>query len=361
MLNGIVVTAAVVAIIVVLVSLAVVDARMLPSAPVARSVLVSFASAGASVVPWLLAAPIVAPKLGELYLPIAALAALAGYLATIAVRAAGAGVVTTAVFGLLWSAVVFVPTAVLTFAAAGTTWPLGLQPIDHGGSLAVNVASGASALGVLLAGGARVGSATIRRTTGALAVLALCIGWIGWLVFIEMAIDEATPLILVNSLVGALGGIVGWLVVQRILHQSTTLPAVAAGLVSGLVAVTSGASLFTPLAAVAAGVVAGGAACFVTLRRVRATRRQQWFVVGSHLVAGFTGLVMIGLLATGMGYFYTGDTGITFTGIFSLLENEAISSVLVAVYSAAVSYGLWRLLRVISVRWGRVARPARVD
>lgn len=340
------IAASVAAILVVLMSLAIVDARMLPAAPWTRSVLVSLSCAGAGILSWLVLVPLVAPQvLDGLFLPIAALGGVAAYLATIAVRAAGAGIAVTFVFALLWSVVVFVPTAIMSFSPFAASGPLGIEPVDHGGSLAMNVASGAAALGVLLASGSRthrLRTATIRRGTGVIAVVALCAGWLVWLVGAELAIDGVTPGILLNGVVGALGGVTGWLVVQRIRHQSTTLTAVAAGLVSGLVSVTAGAPLFTPVSAAAAGILAGGAACIFTLRRVGSSRRQQWFVVGSHLIAGAVGIGVLGLLASGMGFLFTGQLG--------LIENQVLGTLLVAAYSTAVSFVLWFALKRIPAR-----------
>lgn len=346
--NLAVVAASVAAILVVLVSLAVVDARMLPAAPWRRSVLLSLACAAAGILSWAVLAPILAPDVqADLFLPIAGLAGVAAYLATIAVRAAGGGVVATIVFALAWSGIVFVPTAILTFAPYAASWPISIQPVDHGGSLAVNVSAGAAAMGVLLLGGPRLRTATIGRTTGLVAMIALCLGWLAWLVGAELAVDDVTPLILINGLVGAAGGVVGWLFVQRLSHRSTTLNAVAGGLVSGLVAVTAGAPLFTPVSAAAAGILAGAAACIFTLRRVGASRRQQWFVVGSHLIAAGVGIVVLGLLASGMGFLFTGS--------IALILNQVVGTVFVAVYSTVVSVILWLLLRwLIGLSTGRV-------
>lgn len=349
-----VVVVAVAAVLVILVSLAVVDARMLPAAPWARSILLSLGCAAMGIVAWLVLVPFLAPQAaGHLYIPIAALAGVAAYLATVAVRSVGGGVGGTLVFAAGWSVLVFVPTAILTFDPVASSLMLGVQPIDHGGSLAMNVASGASALGVLLATGSRVArlrTATIDRRTGVGAVVALSIGWLAWLVSAELAIDEVTPYILTNGLVGAIGGIIGWLVVQRISHQYTTLNSVAAGLVSGLVAITAGAPLFTPVSAAAAGILAGGAACIFTLRRVGASRRQQWFVVGSHLIAGSVGMLMLGMLASGLGFLFTGS--------IVLIQNQVLATMLVAAYSAAVSAVLWIVIRRVAVRRAPVAAEA---
>lgn len=338
--NWIVVAASVAAILVVLVSLAIVDARMLPAAPWRRSVLLSLGCAAAGSLAWVVEAPLIAPEaVGMLFPSITALAGVTAYLATIAVRAGGASPGVAVAFALVWSCLVFVPTAVLTFAPYAASWPVAIAPVDHGGSLAVNVSAGAAALGVLLLGGPGLRTATLNRRTGLAAMVALTVGWIAWLVCAELAIDDLTPGIILNGLIGGLGGVAGWLVVQRLSHRSTTLPAVAAGLVSGLVAVTAGAPLFTPVSAAAAGILAGGAACIFTLRRVAVTRRQQWFVVGSHLIAAAVGIVVLGLLATGMGFLFTGS--------LALIINQVVGTVLVGAYSAIVALLLWLVLRAL--------------
>ena len=344
MSDSVVVAVSVGAVLAVLVGLAIVDSRMLPATPWLRSGLFSASCAAAGVVAWLALAPLFlgnAP--GYLYPTIAALAGLAAFLVTLAVRATGAGIAVTLAFATIWSAVVFVPTAALTFAVL--PWPLGIDPIDHGGSLAVNVATGAATLGVLLAGGAGAGrtrSATVTRNTGVAGVMLVTLGWIVWLASVEFAVDDITVAITVNSIVGAVGGVVGWLVVQRIRHQRTTLDAVIAGLVSGLVSITAGAALFTPVFAGVAGILAGAAACAFTINRVAATRRQQWFLVGSHLIAGATGLAVLGLFATGIGF--------VFTGQLLRLSEQAASAILVAAYSTGVSFLLWSGLKMLVVR-----------
>lgn len=341
--NWMIVAASVAAILAVLVSLAVVDARMLPAAPWRRSVLLSLGCACAGVLAWVALAPLLAPEVqSDLFPPITALAGVAAYLATIAVRAAGGGVVATLVFALAWSCLVFVPTAILTFAPYAASWPIDIAPVDHGGSLAVNVSTGAAAMGVLLLGGPRLRTATIDRRTGLVAMITLSVGWLAWLVGAELAVDDVTPFIIINGLIGGIGGVVGWLFVQRLSHRSTTWQAVAGGLVSGLVAVTAGAPLFTPVSAAAAGILAGAAAALTTLRRVGASRRQQWFVVGSHLVAAAVGVTVLGLLATSLGFLFTGS--------LALILNQLIATVLVAAWSALFSIVLWLPLRWILVR-----------
>lgn len=344
MQNWGVIAGSIVALTAVLVSLALLYARMVPAVGVARSIVLGVVTSLPGAIAWLILAPIVAPSLvADLLLPVAALGALASFLACLGVRSLGARVWVVLAFGVVWSCIVFVPVALMSFAGLG---PLGLEPVDHGGSLAFNVAAGAAVLGVLLAGGSKAPRpkvGTVTTPAGVIAVVVLSAAWIGWLVGAELAIDDVTPSIIVNGIAAALGGIAGWLVVQRILHQSTTVAAVAAGLMSGLISVAAAAPLFTPVSAAAAGVLSSAAACYYTLRRVTKARRQQWFIVGTHLMAGGLGVVLLGLLATDMGFLFTGQ--------ISLIQEQIASSLVVTVYSTGVAFLLWLALkRVPSVR-----------
>lgn len=333
-----------------LLSLAVVDARMLPAAGRSRTLPLSLGCALVGMLTWLALSPLVGGRaVGELFLPITLLAGIAAYLPSIAVRATGGGPVASLAFGAIWTALVFVPTATVSFGPLGSSGLFGVDPVDHGGSLVVNVAAGAAALGVLMAArdAPRLRAAMLPRGLATVAVVVLCASWILWLVAAEWAIDEATPSILVNGAVGALGGAVGWLAVQRIQHRSTTLAAVAAGLISGLVSITAGAPLYTPVSAAASGIIAGGLACMVTLSRVYRTRRQQWYLVGSHLTAGAIGVVLLGMTATNRGFLFTGQVG--------LIGNQLFAVVVVGLYSAVIAGALWALLRRMQLRRARAA------
>lgn len=325
----------VIAIAVMIAAIMVVYSRMLPAgAPIG----VSLACVAVGTVTWLAVTIILRPALpAELVAPIAALGGLAALLATIVPRAFGAGAPGSVAFAAIWSVLVFVPVAWLSFSGLG---PFGVRPIDQGGSLAINVAAGAAAVGVLVSGGAgapRLRPSAVPRGFATVGVILLTLGWIGWLVGAELAIDDLTPGILINGAFAAGGGVVGWLVVQRIRHQSTTLSAVAAGIVSGLVGVSAGAPMYGAPAAFVVGIIASASACLFTLRHVGDTRRQQWFIVGSHLIAGAVGLVALGLFAN--------DLGFLFTGQYVFVRDQVICCILATGWSMGVAALLWVVLR----------------
>ena len=111
----------------------------------------------------------------------------------------------------------------------------------------------------------------------------------------------------------------------------------AAGIVSGLVGVSAGAPMYGAPAAFVVGIIASASACLFTLRQVGDTRRQQWFIVGSHLIAGAVGLVALGLFAN--------DLGFLFTGQYVFVRDQVICCILATGWSMGVAALLWVVLR----------------
>ncbi|MDH6181019.1 Amt family ammonium transporter [Microbacteriaceae bacterium SG_E_30_P1] len=326
------------ALIAVLASLAVVYARFAPARSTGFSMTVSALTAALGAAAWLSIAPLVAPGVvsSPLYVPIGLLGAIATMIASLAVRSGSGSLITTSIFALSWAILVSVPVEMVTFF----TGLGGVVALDYGGSLIMNVAAGAAVAGVLLIGVSRprgLRAIVLPQAWVVVAVVVLMVGWIGWLVAGELAIDDLSTAILVNGALGVAGGVTGWLAVQRMSHQSTTWGGLLAGVTSGLIAVTAGAPIISPLAAVSFGMLAGGAACIATVRWISVTRQPQWYLVGSHLIAGAVGVVLIGILASG--------TGFVFTGQILPVQNQLFGSIAVAAYSGVVAMLLWLGLR----------------
>ena len=343
-------TIGVIALSVMLAALIVLYARILPAATRMRVLTESLACAVPGVLAWLVLAPIMSSNVRGVMMPsLALLGGICCYLITLIPRSAGASFRRSLIFGSIWAVAVFIPTAVRTFESFDATSPLGLSPIDHGGALVMSVAVGSGMFAVLvverksLIRGARM---VVPVPVGIVALAVVVVSWIGWLVGAEFAIDDVASLIVVNGTVSAIAGAVGWISVQLISHGVISLKSLAGGLVSGLIAVTAGAPLFTPVSAAVAGLIAGAVACVFTVRRGSPLGNQLRFLVNTHLLGGSLGVVSLGVLATGSGFLFTGQTAI--------LEEQLLSVVATASWSFVISSGCWWLL-------SRVGKRARVD
>lgn len=270
---------------------------------------------------------------------VTALAGLAAYLATLGVRERSGSIVVSAIFAIAWSVAVFVPATGAVFGSGGALAELGFFPLDHGGALVALVAPASAAVAILVLERKHIVSPTDVQPPSVViwGSLALWVVWTLWLVGAELAIDEATSRILVNSVLAPVFGVIGWLIVQRIHHDTVTVGAAATGLVSGLSAITAGAAYLDPLWSSVTGLAAGILSASFVHRRVRLSGRESWFAVGSHLVAPATGIVLVGMFASEVGMLFTGQVG--------FLSSELASTFLVVTYSFAVSVVLWILLR----------------
>lgn len=308
-------------------------------ASIALTVLIS---AGSTLI-WLLVSffiPLVAGS--PLEYPTAALAAVAGFLASLTVRDTTSRSLPAALFALAWTALVFSPIAIVVLFPTSLGIPLTAGPLDLGGALPVQVSVGAGALVVLTVARkwAVENRSHVRPRSWLLLVSGLVI-WTGWLlgfVGLEMSVDSViTPRIILNSLIAPILGLVGWLIAQRITTAQTNASGAVAGLFTGLVAISAGSAYFTPLWAGLTGLFAGIASALFVTERVKRTGRHAWFLVGAHLIAASVGLLMVGIFGLGLGLVYNGQ--------LTLFQIQFVSIVAVVLWSASISLLLWLIVR----------------
>jgi Amt family ammonium transporter len=297
---------------------------------------------------WLLISSLVPGVVtSPLEFPTAALAAVGGFLCSLTVRDTTSHPIPAALFSWAWTAVVFAPVAILVLFPTSVGIPVTAGPLDLGGALPVQVAVGTGGLVVLTVARrwAVEDRSHVRPRSWLLLVCGIVI-WGGWLlgfVGLELTIDPVvTPLIILNSIIAPLGGIVGWLVVQRILTATTTAEGAVSGLLSGIVAISAGSAWFIPLWAGVTGILAGVLTALFVTCRIRATRRHAWFIVGIHLIAAAIGLAMVGVFASSFGLVYDGQT--------TLLETQVVSALGVVVWSGLISLLLWLGVRANAIR-----------
>jgi ammonia channel protein AmtB len=274
--------------------------------------------------------------------PTAALAAVAGFLASLTVRDTTSHPLPAILFAFAWTALVFVPVAILVLFPGSVGIPITAGPLDLGGALPVQVAVGAGALVVLtVARRWAVEDRSHVRPRPWLLLIAGLLIWAGWLlgfIGLELTVDNViTPRIIINSLIAPVFGIVGWLIAQRIASATTNATGAVAGLFSGLVAISAGSAYFTPLWAGLTGLIAGIAASLFVTRRVRATGRHVWFLVGAHLIAASVGLLTVGIFGLGLGLVYNGQP--------TLFEVQFASIAVVVLWSGFISLLLWLAVR----------------
>jgi Amt family ammonium transporter len=250
-----------------------------------------------------------------------------------------------AVFVAIWSTVVYFPVAHWVFAfgnkvgdvVTGTGYLAGKGIQDFAGGTAVHINAGAAGLALALVLGKRVGwrKEAMRPHSLPLVMLGAGLLWFGWFGFnagSSLAANGTAGLAFMNTQVAAAGGLLGWLLIEKIRNGHATSLGAASGVVAGLVAITPACAFVAPWAAVVIGLVAGALCALAVSIKYALGFDDSLDVVAVHLVGGIWGSLSIGLFGTSVvnslgldGVFYGGGT--------TLLLKQALGVGLVLAYS----------------------------
>jgi ammonium transporter, Amt family len=250
-----------------------------------------------------------------------------------------------AIFVAIWSTLVYFPVAHWVFAfgnkvgdvVTGTGYLAGKGVQDFAGGTAVHINAGAAGLALALILGKRVGwrKESMRPHSLPLVMLGAGLLWFGWFGFnagSSLAANGTAGLAFMNTQVAAAGGLLGWLLVEKIRNGHATSLGAASGVVAGLVAITPACAFVAPWAAVVIGLVAGGLCALAVSIKYALGFDDSLDVVAVHLVGGIWGSLSIGLFGTSV-VNSLGLDGIFYGGGTTLLVKQALGVGLVLAYS----------------------------
>ena len=129
--------------------------------------------------------------------------------------------------------------------------------------------------------------------------------------------------------------ILGWLLIERLLHGKATSLGAASGIVAGLVAITPAAGAVDIGGAVAIGAIAGGVCAWAVGLKYKLGYDDSLDVVGVHLVGGIIGTVLIGVFSTAEGA--GGVDGLLYGGGFGSLGDQTLGVLVAVVYSGVLT------------------------
>ena len=234
----------------------------------------------------------------------------------------------------------------LTGSVKSTGWLSDLGFIDFAGSTIVHSVGGWIALAAVIILGPRIGKyseANKGKFTGSsfpLAVLGTLILWFGWFGFnggSNGAMDEAVPLILINTFLAAAFGLLTGLTISYFKYKKPDPFYIILGPLAGLVAITAGCNSMTSVVSIFVGIIGAIIAIIVneTLNKFEIDD-----VVGAvpvHLAAGIWGTLAVGIF---------GDLNILDTGLdrFSQIKIQLIGIVSIGLFTFVSSYTLLSLV-----------------
>lgn len=251
---------------------------------------------------------------------------------------------------VFWSVLVYAPLAHWSFSPGGWLMEFGL--LDFAGGTVVEICSGASALALVLVIGNRRGwpREVMAPHNLPLSMLGAGLLWFGWLGFNAGSALKAGPLAAqaaVSTHLAGVGGMLGWLALEkRLTGRATTLGAVS-GAISGLVAVTPAAGFVDSLPALLLGGLAG-AICLLAVRaKFRLGYDDSLDVVGVHFIGGVVGTLFLGLFASSAVNDAVRHEGLFLGGGFEQLGRQAVGVLAATAWSFVVTYVIARVLHAV--------------
>ncbi|MCT2278890.1 ammonium transporter [Micromonospora chalcea] len=266
------------------------------------------------------------------------------------------------VFAFGWATLVYFPVAHMVWGGGLIGGDIGA--LDFAGGTAVHINAGAAALALVLVLGKRVGwpRESMKPHNVPMVALGAALLWFGWFGFnagSELTADGVTALAFINTQVATAAALLGWVVVEWVRDGKPTLVGASSGAVAGLVAITPACAFITPAAAVLLGVVAGAVCALAVGLKYRLGYDDSLDVVGVHFVGGWIGCLWIGLFGTASVSSLVATDGLFVGGDASLLGKQALSALIVSVYSFVVAYALgFAIDKTIGFR---VSAEAEVD
>jgi ammonium transporter, Amt family len=259
------------------------------------------------------------------------------------------------VFLPLWALIVYFPMAHMVFSCTDDSLICGrIGAQDYAGGTAVHINAGVAALVLVLLLGKRIGwpREQMRPHNLTLTMLGAGMLWLGWYGFnvgsivFGTSFDEDPDAFLsqfysetgrtfANTTLATMAAILGWLLIERLLHGKATSLGAASGIVAGLVAITPAAGAVDISGAVAIGIIAGAVCAWAVGLKYRLGYDDSLDVVGVHLVGGIVGTVLIGVFSTAEGA--GGVDGLLYGGGFASLGDQTLGVLVAVVYSGVLT------------------------
>ena len=225
-------------------------------------------------------------------------------------------------------------------------WLASIGFVDFAGSTIVHSVGGWIALSGILILGPRIGKFSIAnkgKFTGSsfpLAVLGTLILWFGWFGFnggSNGAMDDAVPLILINTFLAASFGLLTGLAISFLIHKKPDPIYIVLGPLAGLVAITAACNSVNSLLAIIIGIIGSIIAIIVAKILDRFEIDDVVGAVPVHLAAGIWGTLAVGFFS---------DLEIIGTGLtrFEQIKVQIIGIASIGAFSFIVSFILLKIL-----------------
>ena len=261
-------------------------------------------------------------------------------------------------FAALWSVLVY---AVLAHWAFGPGWLFNGGTLDFAGGVAVEMASGFSALAAALVVGARsaYGRQAILPHNAVYILVGAGLLWFGWFGFnggSGFNTGQNSVLAFTNTLLCPSAALVTWFVLDAIRGQGVTAVGAATAIIVGCVLITPAGGFVAPGWALALG-AAGAVPCYALIAYRPRTRVDETLdVLAAHGLAGFTGILFIGFFAQKS---WNGLSDGLLYGNAAQLGDQALAALAAPAYAFGATFVLLKVIGAIMPLRATEAEEAR--
>jgi ammonium transporter, Amt family len=247
------------------------------------------------------------------------------------------------VFATLWSVLVY---SVLAHWGFGGGWLMEGGTLDFAGGIAVEMASGFSAVAAAIVVGARkdYGRIGLLPHNSVLVLLGGGLLWFGWFGFnggSGFGTGDGSVLAFTNTLLCPAATLFTWMMLDLIRDRRVTAVGAATAIIAGCVLITPAGGFISPGWALVLGVLGAIPVYFVIVYRPRTRVDETLDVLAAHGAAGFIGILFIGFVAQES---WNGISDGWFYGNISQLGDQALAVVATPLYAFGMTFILLKLV-----------------
>lgn len=273
------------------------------------------------------------------------------------------------IFAAIWVLLVYAPMAHWVFAEddaeAGTVggWMINVLDLhDYAGGTAVHMNAGAAGLALAIFLGRRAKRDDKPHNLPLMLIGAgmIAMGWMGFNGGTAGGANFLAQYVILTSLLSLAGGMLGFILMQRIFNGHYTLLGLGTGMVAGLVGITPVADAVHPVGAVFVGMLASAAAfgAIQLARRYGIDDSADVFAV--HGVGGMAGAMFV--VFFGVAAAPAERAGVFFGGSPDLIWREIVAIAVTVGYSFIVTYAIaWVMDKIRPIRITEEDEGAGID
>jgi Amt family ammonium transporter len=250
-------------------------------------------------------------------------------------------------FSALWSVLVY---SVLAHWSFGGGWLAAQGTLDFAGGVPVEMGSGFSALAAALVVGARKdhGRQALLPHNAVYVLVGAGLLWFGWFGFnggSGFSTGNPGVLAFTNTLLTPACTLAVWMLLDVLRARQVTAIGAATAIIVGCVGITPAAGFISPAWAMVLGAVAAVPSYLTIVWRTRTRVDETLDVLAAHGIAGFTGILFIGIFANQS---WNGVADGLFYGDAGQLGSQAVAALATPVYAFAMTFAL---LKGIQLLW----------